>query len=158
MSDSISLRDLALRLYNMGEPVKPIQQENGPLDALAISAGAAADSGIDQAKRAYLMARLGLAYRWQGPEAEAAIQRQIAELDAERIEKGRLYEPLRRAYPFTTTGGEAVPAFMFGRGAAIPNLKFNMTKTYFGEAARSIENSADAPVTLRELAARMAAY
>ena len=96
-----------------------------PLQALAVGAGAATQSGLDQAKHAYLLARLGLANRWQGPEAADAIRGTIGELLQRRTEDARLYQPLREARPYSTAIGEAIPAFTAGRGTGGAAMRWN---------------------------------
>lgn len=98
----------------------------GPLEAGLIGAGAAAQSGIDQAHQAYLLARLGLANRWQGEEAANAIRVRIGDLLRERGDNGKLYQPLREARPYSTGIGEAIPAYTLGRAAGSSALRWNV--------------------------------
>lgn len=147
--------DLSLR------DVASLQRENGPLDAFLIGAGAATDGVMDQAKRAYLLARLGLAGRWQGPEAEQVYRAKLAALAADRGENARLYQPLKAAYPFTVGAGEALPAFVAGRGQGMNILKFDTGRTALDQAgALSFleANYPNAGMTLRDIAGRLRNY
>jgi hypothetical protein len=123
--------------------------EYGPIGSLMIGAGSATDSGLEQVKRAYLMARLGLAGKWQGPEAEAALLKRLTDLDAERLENRRLYAPMRQAHGYATAIGEAVPAFAFGRARGVPALQYNMGSAAVNDLA---------PVSLRDLALKLRGY
>lgn len=109
----------------------------GPLDAFLIAGGAATDSALDQAKRAYLLARMSLAGRWQGPEAMAEQRSRLEALEIEQADKARTYQPMREAHPFATSAGEAMPAFTAGRGSGLPSLQFNMARTLIDQLAQS---------------------
>jgi hypothetical protein len=149
--ESMSLRELGLLAYNLGEPIKPIQRDYGPWDALMISSGAATQSAMDQARRAYLLARISLAGRWQGPEEVAQHRAELKAMEAQRAENDRLYQPLRDAYGMTTAAGESFPAFVAGRGNGLSTLRFNVGRALLDETARD-------SVTLQQLANGLRAY
>jgi hypothetical protein len=115
--------------------VADLAGEYGPLSALAVGSGAVAQDGLHQLRRAYLLARLNLARRWQGEEAAQVYRGRVADLMSEATENSRLYAPLRQASPYATAIGEAIPSFVAGRGAGVSALQFNAGRAVIDDVA-----------------------
>lgn len=156
-AEKLSLQDLALRAYNMGAPITPMQREYNPAEAFLISAGAASESAVDQAMKAYYFGRGTFADKWQTPEEAAKHRAMMDTISARMNDNAELYEPLRQAYPYTTRAGETVPAFTAGLGPGAFALRSNMALQYLQEAANSIAD-AGGPISLRALAQQLRRY
>lgn len=119
-----------------------MRDEYGPFQAATIGAGAAAQSGLSQIEHAYLLAMLGLTQKWQGEEAAQPYRARIGDLLRSRQDEAALYAPLRQARPYATGIGEAIPAYVLGRGAGAGAMRYNTGQAF-------IENTA--PLTVRQL-------
>ena len=129
----------------MGKTGHPLEKEYNPLQAGLIAAGAATDSGINQAKRAFQQGTAALAGMSSNPVMQAAGARMhtLSEQTKQQMhENAALYKPLREAYPYMTAVGEAVPAAVpgglpvFGTQAA-----FNLGRAYLDEVARAADSA-----------------
>jgi hypothetical protein len=120
-------------------------QEYGPLDALLIGAGAATDSAIDQSiLRALAGAEIlsgGVGYR--GGEDWAAIER--TRRRAEMAENARLYEHMRRAFPYLTSAGESLPAIAGGLRGLTWQTQMNLARSAIDQAGQRTQH----PLLLR---------
>lgn len=111
------------------------REDYNPIQAAAIGAGAASQSGLDQLQQAYLLARLGIAQKWQGDEAAAPFRQRIGDLMQDQGDRAALYQPLKQAQPYATGIGEAAPSFALGRGAGASALRWNMGTTALEDLA-----------------------
>jgi len=115
---------------------RSLESEYTPFQAGTIAAGAATSAAIQQLARLGLLGIGAVADR-HGFKDQASWSRQRAEqLRQEMDSHSLLYQPLRAAFPFSTSIGEATPSVIGGMGALRSAEMFAGAREGFGALAR----------------------